>query len=785
LTPFPVRIGGFRWHAAAALACLLCASETLAANWQGKPVHDVLDALRAEGLVFIYNTELVADSLLVTEEPRAQAGVALAQEILAPHDLALSEVAPKTFAVVRAPASARAQPASPSRPPRPPAAVSPVEEVIVQTSRYVLATPTDEVGSHAFLDQRQVQNLPRLGDETLSATHRLPGVATNGFSGLGQIRGGGADETAIVLDGLRLYQPFHLKSFLQPTSLLDSRLIAGMDVYAGGFPANYGNRMGSIIDARTVQPPQRQYYELGLSLFYANLLASQTFSDGRGHALIAARRSNLGDLSRLAENDFVRPQYADGFARLDYAISDSTRLAFNALLAHDRVEARTDSDTQRANVEAGNAYYWLTLEHDWRLDLRSRLILSGTEVSDERTGVVDNPSQRSARIVDNRRFQVAGLQLDNEWQAGAAVHRFGAELRQLWADYDYSLDLRLQPDFPFAGSPGSTRQRRVKLSPQGAELSAYWDSRWQLGPAWTAQLGLRVDTQTYDHSGDAEQWSPRLAVRYDVAADTRLRASWGLFYQSQGIDELQVEDGVQRFSPAQRAEHRIVSLEHSFDATFDLRLEAYQKRYTRVSPHFENMFDPLVLLPEVEFDRVKVAPDSARAEGVELLLNWRPSPAWSGWFSYTWSRVQDRIDSHDVYRSWDQRQAISAGLAWTHGPWSATLANVYHTGWPTTELELSSVPTPGQAPLIVGPRNAARYQPFNSLDLRVTRVFILPRGQLEAFVEVTNALSRDNPCCTDYSLSRDAEGNPVLTREVSNWLPLVPSVGVLWRYGKD
>jgi hypothetical protein len=128
-----------------------------------------------------------------------------------------------------------------------------------------------------------------------------------------------------------------------------------------------------------------------------------------------------------------------------------------------------------------------------------------------------------------------------------------------------------------------------------------------------------------------------------------------------------------------------------------------------------------VLLPELEFDRVMVAPDTARADGVELWLNWHPGGPWSGWLSYTWSQVQDRIDGVDEYRSWDQRHAASFGIAWSKGPWSATLANSFHTGWPTTQLSLASASTTTTSPVVIGPRNAIRFDDYDSLDLRVTR----------------------------------------------------------------
>lgn len=757
------------------------ASEAAAAGFIGQRVGAVLDGLRAQGLIFVYNTELVADGIVVSAEPRARAGIELAREILAPYGLTLSQVAPRTFAVVK-----NAESAATAVESQVSAQVVPqrqVEEVVVQTSRYALAG--DLASSHEFLDQEQVKNLPRLGDETLSVVRRLPGAASNGISGVGSIRGGVANETAILLDGLRLYEPFHLKNFFSPISLLDSRLIAGLDVYSGGFPANYGDRMSGIIDARSVRPPQSRYYELGLSLFHANALAAGAFAQDRGQVLLSARRTNLGELSQLSENDFGRPEYSDGFARLGYTFSETTRASFNALLSHDRVTALLDSGAQRADDQSSNSYLWATLEHDWSEAANSRLIASYTTVSDDRHGRIDDPGRRSGQVLDRRTFHVVGLRADNEWRSDAVTNRFGAEVRRLWAGYRYAAAVRFEPDFPFAGSPALQRRRAVSLHPDGYELSAYWDSRFELNRLWTLQAGLRVDTQTYDGSDDAEQWSPRLSVLYNAGARTRLRASWGRFHQSQGINELQVEDGIDRFYPAQQADHSIFSLEHGFGAGLDLRLELYHKRYRKVSPRFENLFDPLSLLPEMEFDRVMLAPASARADGIELLLNWQPLDSWSGWFGYSWSRAQDRIDGRNVYRSWDQRHAMSVGIAWTRGPWAVTLADVYHTGWPTTQLSLAAAPGPGAAPVVIGPRNALRYADFNSLDFRITRTFTLSRGQLDVFLEASNLLSRANPCCTEYSTVENAAGEWLLDRKIDNWLPLVPAMGVLWRYGKD
>lgn len=740
------------------------------AQLQGRSVGDILDELRAEGLVFIYNTQIVPEELQVVGEPKARHGLALAREILAPHGLGLSEAAPRVYAVVRDASAARAEVKAP------PQVEAKVEEVVVQTSRYTLAT--DNIAPQDFLTQDQVQAMPRLADETLRAVQRLPGAATNGVSSLGAIRGGEPNETAILLNGLRLYEPFHLKNFYSPVSLLDSRIVDNIEFHSGGFPTPYGDRMSAIIDATTVRPSAR-YYELGLSLFHLSGLAAAPFDDERGHALISGRRGNLGELSSLAEQDFGTPDYSDGFVHADYQLQDATRLSFDALASADQIVAKRERGAQLARAKYRNSYAWVTLDHAWSSDASSRIIGSFTDLVNERRGWVTEP-QRVGQVRDDRTFHIAGLRWENSLDAGLVRHRFGAEVRHLWGDYRYNLNLDLAPGFPFPSSPGSQTTRTASPSPEGYENSAYWDARAQLGQAWTVEAGLRVDVQTYDGTDDGEQLSPRISLLYSLSPKTKLRAGWGRFYQSQGINELQVEDGISQFYPAQHADHVIASLEHAFDEGLNLRVEAYRKYYRRIHPRFENLFDPLVLFPEAEFDRVLVDAHSGRAEGVEMLLQVRPVGAWSGWLSYTWSQATDRIDDADVARSWDQRHAVNLGVTWASGPWTATMVNSFHSGWPTSMLGVD--PQTGEPRVDLSVRNRSRFADYNSLDLRLTRTFILRRGALDAFFELSNAMSRENPCCVEYEVTRQPDGSLAYRRDVDSWLPIVPSVGVLWRY---
>jgi outer membrane receptor protein involved in Fe transport len=216
-----------------------------------------------------------------------------------------------------------------------------------------------------------------------------------------------------------------------------------------------------------------------------------------------------------------------------------------------------------------------------------------------------------------------------------------------------------------------------------------------------------------------------------------------------------------------------------------MRLEAFQKNVNEVRPRFENLFDPLGIMPELQADRVRVEPASARARGVEFSAD-RSAGPWNWWASYTWSKVTDRIGSRDVPRSWDQRHALQGGVAWRSEAWDFSAAASVHTGWPTTDLGLlqEGVDDDGEPILAVvpGPRNALRNPTFASIDMRLSRRFNVRRGTLLAFVEISNVLDRRNVCCRDFDLGEGPLGNEALEYSLDYWLPLLPAVGILWEF---
>jgi outer membrane cobalamin receptor len=250
-------------------------------------------------------------------------------------------------------------------------------------------------------------------------------------------------------------------------------------------------------------------------------------------------------------------------------------------------------------------------------------------------------------------------------------------------------------------------------------------------------------------------------------------------FQPQAINEIQVEDGVTQFFAPQSADQLVAGLEHTFGESLELRIEAYRKDYSGLRPRYENLFDPFSILPELQADRIEVAPDDAFTRGIEAMLRQRGAGPVDWWLSYAWAEAKDEIDGQQVSRSWEQRHAVNGGVSWQRGPWNVTLAGSWRSGWPTTGAYLAD----GTGPeVVVGPRNAINFSDFVSIDLRASYTTDLGPGQLETFVEFTNLTVHDNPCCSTYTVGVDAGGANVLNRDLDYWPRFVPNLGIRWRY---
>jgi outer membrane receptor protein involved in Fe transport len=317
---------------------------------------------------------------------------------------------------------------------------------------------------------------------------------------------------------------------------------------------------------------------------------------------------------------------------------------------------------------------------------------------------------------------------------------------------------------------------------QKAGVYGAWRSR--LSPKLTAEAGVRWDTYRYRDGLDFDAVSPRLNLVY-VFETNELRAAWGVMHQPQAVNELQVEDNVAQFFRPERVKQATIGYGRRLMNGASLRVDLYDKDYDHLRARYENALDPVQLIPEGAPDRVRIDAPRARARGVEVTLRKDADRGPAGWVSYSYARAEDLDDGSWVPRSWEQVHTLSFGASWTGSLWNFSAAGLFHSGTPTTELDLARTLLPDgtwSAERVVGPRNEANLGTYARIDLRVNREVLLSNSKLSLYLEVTNLLNRKNQCCVeDFELHARA-GQPWAEQEMGYYVPLLPSFGLQWEF---
>ena len=655
-------------------------------------------------------------------------------------------------------------------------AVPPLDELTVTASRYALGNEIQP--SRSYFSRDEIEGLSELGDDALRVAHRIPGVASSEFSSRSHVRGGALDETAVFLDGVELIEPAHLRDYQSVFSAVDERIVEGIEIYSGGFPVAYGGALSGLMVIDRLKPTERLHHELGLSFLYTTGISSGTFGDAKGEWLVSAREGNL---DRLVNDALGAPAYRDTFAHVGVQLSADHRVELSAIAFDDDITvtpAEEPARAERGTSDTGSEQSWLAWTADWSAELSSRTVLRWTQFASERRGSVNDGALANGVVSDRRTLHSGGV--DQTWQWEPSDRQwltFGFATVKLDSGYDYSSAGQLRGVLGTL-RPAALLARTERLAPEGSSYSVYVSDRVRLTERLIADFGLRWDKQTYLPPEDDEQYSPRSNFLYRLGSRTDLRMSFGRFFQAERIIDLQVEDGIVDFAPAQSSSHSIVGLEHRFPRDLTLRFEAFRKWTRSARPRYENLFDGRVLLPELRPDRVRVAPDRAEARGTEVLLSGARPVDW--WASYSWSDVNDVIDNVAIARGWDQRHAASAGLSWPVGQWTLSAVATLHSGWPTTTLSLAGS-DPAAPIAVAGARNGERLDALRRVDFTAARSFPLAVGSLRFLAELTNATDRENPCCVRYDITSDA-GSPRLERSERPGLPLLANFGVRWEF---
>ena len=239
----------------------------------------------------------------------------------------------------------------------------------------VISDRGTEASSLTRLDAKQATLLPSIGGGVETLIKTLPGVVSNNeLSSQYRVRGGNFDENLIYVNGIEIYRPFLIGSGQQEgLSFVNSQLVNNIEFSAGGFAAEYGDKMSSVLDV-TYKTPREMAGSLTLSLLGAEAHVEGATKNDKFSYLVGTRYKNTSlALGMMNTKGDYKPNFTDVQALFNYQFNDKWTLSFLGYYSKNRYMLIP----QNAKINFG------TID----LPLQLNVYFDGKEVDDYSTGL--------------------------------------------------------------------------------------------------------------------------------------------------------------------------------------------------------------------------------------------------------------------------------------------------------------------------------------------------------------------------------------------------------------
>lgn len=629
----------------------------------------------------------------------------------------------------------------------------------------------------------QMKLIPGLAEaDVLRAVEVLPGVVTTSdYSSAFNVRGGSADQNLILLDGFPVFNPFHLGGLF---SVFNADMIGRADLLSGGFPAEYGGRVSSVLAIESESGEGGFEGSAGVSLLAARVAA--------GTALPKEAADRLG-LKNARGRLSIRRSYFDQVLKpvfeFPYHLTDvqafgeawtrgGTRWLFTGYTGSDVLNLTGLED------------FPLRVKWDWGNDVvgigMTRPL--GPHKLDSRFGY-----SRFATAIRFPEFQ------DTD---------FRSEVSHLLVRTDLALVLGEAAGLKIGGELGRLAHDNLATT-GGTVFRQGREAGWLLGgyvegnlrsPGWLLEAGARVDRWTPGSRSALTRLAPRLAVkRFLSGRDFGLKLAVGRYTQflhSVRDEELPLGIDVWVLSGAQApvvvSDQLQGGIEGFVGDDWQVALEGYYRRFTGVTTN--NVADD----PNTAAD--DLARGTGRSYGADLLVRresgrLRPMLALS-WLharrtfpdlqsgaaspaTVTYPPVFDRRLDVDFTLNAELGRNVQLGGRLNYGsglPYTRAIgAYRYYAYQPLDGTRKPAGMGGDSAGLAValGPRNGARYPAYLRIDVSVRKQLQKRWGTLTPYLDVLNLTNRRNVLFYFFEYDR----RPAARSGISMF-PLLPSIGL-------
>ncbi|MFT5783833.1 MAG: hypothetical protein ACI9JE_001155 [Candidatus Krumholzibacteriia bacterium] len=612
------------------------------------------------------------------------------------------------------------------------------------------------------LDRETLASVPSIIEpDPLRALQMLPGVqaASDISSGL-YIRGGGPDQTLVLMDGVPVYNPTHAFGFF---STFNNDAVSDLALYKGAYPAPYGGRLGAVVDVEMREETAPKFSgTAGLSL-----IAGRVFLEGRlgqEHWWVAGRRSFIEPLLgaiRTEENPIPDFYFYDMNASLtSYRWGGVTRLSFYR--GRDKLFVDAD-ETNSIDLGWGNTVAMLRHQRFLSDNIEGQMTLSYSKYESLTEAEL---LATNIDIINELDDVSIGGQLD--WRA-AEDHRVLTGAKYSWYNAVYRQEFNRSVDQDYSSLP--------------RELAVFAEDNYFVDDRSTIRGGVR-----YRHLSDGNRnlWEPRLAMNRKVHPKLMLKLGGGIYHQA-----LQLVS-TEGFS----ASDFYVSIDETANVGRSWQIvaggdwQATMNNKVSVEVYNTDLKDLVQLDTKAPVDQTSYAAQDlfvtdgkGYARGMEVF--WQHTrPQWSVWLGYTlgWTRrtFPELNGGEEFVPKYDRRHDINLTVSRRAGVWKLAAAFRYATGQAFTPAAARyQIPDPSTGEtdeieqILPGSRNSGRLLPYHRLDVSARRPIGLFGLEAELVLEVFNLYNRRN----EWFVQFDSE-EETTTASVVKMLPLIPSIGV-------
>lgn len=602
-----------------------------------------------------------------------------------------------------------------------------MSEVLVESERRV--EKLDAASLHVIGSQ-EIRQIPSAGQQdVLRSLLILPGiVSTSDVSAKFYVRGGAGDQNLILLDGMRMYNPFHAFGIF---SIFDPDLINTTEVYTGAYPAGYGNRLSSVVNMTTKQGNTKRLAAKSEVNFLNGKLQLEGPIQNDNSWLINGRTSLSDRAFKHFLHNPVPISFYDLFIKATLG-SESGRNSFRGFFSGDNITADKPTEPD---------YSWTTQALAASVSglAADRIYFDGIAYTSS-FKVKRDPKQSPTALPAESRVSDDGIRVD------LTIHTESSGTFLTGFQFDL-------PEYTYNYATASHAVRTFQSV--DTELWLWLRHRKEYRHSQT-DLGLHFDiVSLFDHGPDLRALQPRLSVRFDLAEFWRLRFSYGTF--TQRVITISNEDDITSLFEAwisipkdlrtEQAHHFVIGLEGFLSSALSLDLQSYIK-----------FFSSLVL-----YNRDKLFPTdpdyingTGKAYGAELLARYASTVVD---LSLAYAIASTRVTSNGFTYAprYDRRHTINAlGVFHPLTNLDVTFRWEFGTGYPFTQtigyydrLLLGNLGgnfggETGVPYSILGAKNAARLPTYYRIDAGATYHFLIPPLRGSVGVSIANLTNRKN-----------------------------------------